>query len=67
MKAAVFEKVKEPLKVDENYPDPNISGELGQAIIEIEACGVCHTDFGYLEHGVPKSSLSEHILAVSHL
>ena len=53
MKAAVFEKVKEPLKVDENYPDPNISGELGQAIIEIEACGVCHTDFGYLEHGVP--------------
>ena len=53
MKAAVFEKVKEPLKVDENYPNPNISGELGQAIIEIEACGVCHTDFGYLEHGVP--------------
>jgi D-arabinose 1-dehydrogenase-like Zn-dependent alcohol dehydrogenase len=53
MKAAVFEKVKEPLKVDNNYPDPNISGELGHAIVEIEACGVCHTDFGYLEHGVP--------------
>ena len=53
MKAAVFEKVKEPLKLDDNYPDPNISGELSQAIIDIEACGVCHTDFGYLEHGVP--------------
>jgi len=53
MKAAVFEKVKEPLNLDNNYPDPNISGELGHAIIEIEACGVCHTDFGYLEHGVP--------------
>jgi len=53
MKAAVFEKVKEPLKLDDNYPDPNISGDMKQAIIEIEACGVCHTDFGYLEHGVP--------------
>jgi len=53
MRAAVFEKVKEPLKLDDNYPTPTILGELGQTIINIEACGVCHTDFGYLEHGVP--------------
>lgn len=53
MRAAVFEKVREPLRVVDDYPSPNISGELGQAIIDVEACGVCHTDFGYLEHGVP--------------
>ncbi|MFX1501666.1 MAG: zinc-binding dehydrogenase [Promethearchaeota archaeon] len=53
MKAAVFESVKEPLKLDNNYPDPIISGEFGKTIIEVEACGVCHTDFGYLELGVP--------------
>ncbi len=52
MRAAVFEKVKEPLKLDDNYATPTILGKLGQAIINIEACGVCHTDFGYLEHGV---------------
>ncbi|MHA2392770.1 MAG: zinc-binding dehydrogenase [Promethearchaeota archaeon] len=53
MRAAIFEKVKEPLKLDNNFPTPSISGELGQAVIEVVACGVCHTDFGYLEHGVP--------------
>ncbi|MFW9989821.1 MAG: zinc-binding dehydrogenase [Candidatus Odinarchaeota archaeon] len=53
MKAAVFERVKEPLKIDNDYPDPTITGELSKAIIDIEACGVCHTDFSYLEYGVP--------------
>jgi len=53
MRAAVFEKVKEPLKLVDDYPTPSISGALGQVIIEIEACGVCHTDLGYLDHGVP--------------
>jgi 6-hydroxycyclohex-1-ene-1-carbonyl-CoA dehydrogenase len=52
MRAALFEKVKEPLRLDDNYPTPSISGEVGKAIIEVVACGVCHTDFGYLEHGV---------------
>ena len=33
MKAAVFEKVKDPLKINNNYPDPTISNEKGQAIL----------------------------------
>ncbi|MFX1252614.1 MAG: zinc-binding dehydrogenase [Promethearchaeota archaeon] len=54
MRAAVFEKVKEPLKVVADYPTPTISdGELGQVIIDLEACGICHTDLGFLDHGVP--------------
>ncbi|MFX0050064.1 MAG: alcohol dehydrogenase catalytic domain-containing protein, partial [Candidatus Hermodarchaeota archaeon] len=53
MKAAVFEKVKTPMKIDENYPSPDISGKSGQVILNIEACGVCHTDLGFLDHGVP--------------
>ncbi len=53
MKAAVFEKVKTPMKIDENYPSPEISGKSGQVILDIKACGVCHTDLGFLDHGVP--------------
>lgn len=53
MKAALFEKVHDPLKVVADYPEPIIGYELGQVIIDIVACGVCHTDLGYLDHGVP--------------
>jgi 6-hydroxycyclohex-1-ene-1-carbonyl-CoA dehydrogenase len=53
MKAAVFEKVKEPLKIDSNYSSPTIGGENGKVLIDIAACGVCHTDLGFLDHGVP--------------
>jgi len=53
MRAAVFEKVKEPLNVVNDYPTPSIARDSGMAIVEVVACGVCHTDFGYLEHGVP--------------
>lgn len=53
MKAAVFEQVKKPLKLVEDYPDPSINNQIGQVIIELAACGVCHTDLGYLDHGVP--------------
>ena len=53
MRAAIFEKVKEPFKLVEDYPSPSISGELGKAIIDVVACGVCHTDIGYIDHGVP--------------
>ncbi|MFW9991064.1 MAG: zinc-binding dehydrogenase [Candidatus Odinarchaeota archaeon] len=52
MRAAVFEEVKKPLKLVDDYPEPVISGP-GQVIIELAACGVCHTDLGYLDHGVP--------------
>ncbi len=53
LRAAIFEKVKAPLKLLDYYPSPDISDELGKAIIEVVACGVCHTDIGYLDHGVP--------------
>lgn len=53
MKAAVFEKVNAPLKLIDNYQDPSIGSESGQVIIDIAACGVCHTDLGYSDHGVP--------------
>ena len=53
MRAAIFEKVKEPFTLTEDYPSPSISGELGKVIIDVVACGVCHTDIGYIDHGVP--------------
>ncbi|MHA2298830.1 MAG: alcohol dehydrogenase catalytic domain-containing protein [Candidatus Hodarchaeales archaeon] len=53
MRAAVFEEVKKQLKLVDDYPEPSISGERGQVIVELAACGVCHTDLGYLDHGVP--------------
>jgi 6-hydroxycyclohex-1-ene-1-carbonyl-CoA dehydrogenase len=53
MKAAVFEKVKTPLKLIDDYPFPNVSSISGQVILDITACGVCHTDLGFLDHGVP--------------
>ncbi|MFX1512804.1 MAG: zinc-binding dehydrogenase [Promethearchaeota archaeon] len=53
MRAAVFERVNTPFKLVEDYATPDISGKSGQVIIELAACGVCHTDLGYLDHGVP--------------
>lgn len=53
VRAAVFEDIKKPLKIVNNYPDPDISSKRGYVTVEIVACGVCHTDLGYLDHGVP--------------
>ncbi|MHA2102883.1 MAG: zinc-binding dehydrogenase, partial [Candidatus Hodarchaeales archaeon] len=53
MKAAVFEKAKTPLILANDYETPVIGKELGKVVVEITACGVCHTDLGYLDHGVP--------------
>ncbi len=50
MKAAVFYGPNQPLVVEEvPRPEPG-SGEL---LIKIAACGVCHTDMHYIDHGVP--------------
>lgn len=35
----------------EDIPVPKISD--GQVLIKVAACGVCHTDLHYIEHGVP--------------
>jgi D-arabinose 1-dehydrogenase-like Zn-dependent alcohol dehydrogenase len=53
LRAAVFEKVKSPLIVRDDYPNPNLSESQDQVIVDLTACGICHTDLGFLDHGVP--------------
>ncbi len=50
MKAAVFYAPKKPLKIEEvTTPDPG----HGEVLIKVAACGLCHTDLSYIDHGVP--------------
>jgi len=41
MKAAVLHEFKKPLRIEE-VPRPEL--EAGEVLIEVEACGVCHSD-----------------------
>jgi D-arabinose 1-dehydrogenase-like Zn-dependent alcohol dehydrogenase len=50
MKAAVFHGAGVGLKIEE-IPRPKIGSD--QVLVKVAACGVCHTDLHYLEHGVP--------------
>ena len=50
MKAAVFHGPERGLVV-EDVPVPQIGP--GEVLIKVAACGVCHTDCHYIEHGVP--------------
>ena len=50
MRAAVFHGKESGLKV-EDIPVPKIGAK--QALIKVAACGVCHTDLHYIDHGVP--------------
>ena len=50
MKAAVFYTANEPLRIEE-VPTPS-PGE-GQVLVKVAACGLCHTDLHYIDHGVP--------------
>jgi 6-hydroxycyclohex-1-ene-1-carbonyl-CoA dehydrogenase len=50
MKAAIFYGPHQPLEVQEvPTPEPG----PGQALVRVAACGVCHTDLHYIDHGVP--------------
>jgi len=50
MKAVLFVKPESPLIIEEiSMPEPN----TGEILIKVVACGVCHTDLHYIEHGVP--------------
>lgn len=50
MRAALFHGPDRPLSVDDvATPEPG-SGEI---LVEVAACGVCHTDLHYLDHGTP--------------
>ncbi|MDH3733387.1 MAG: zinc-binding dehydrogenase [Gemmatimonadota bacterium] len=50
MKAAVFHGSGEPVTVEE-VPDPRPA--VGEVLIRVAGCGVCHTDLHYLDHGTP--------------
>ncbi len=50
MKAAVFHAPNTPLRIEE-VPTPKPG--TGEVLVQVAACGVCHTDLHYLDHGVP--------------
>jgi propanol-preferring alcohol dehydrogenase len=50
MKAAVFHGSEKGLKI-EDISVPQINAD--QILVKVAACGVCHTDLHYIEHGVP--------------
>ncbi|MBI4723179.1 MAG: zinc-binding dehydrogenase [Candidatus Stahlbacteria bacterium] len=50
MKAAIFYGPNQPLKI-EDVPKPTAG--LGEIIVKVSACGVCHTDLHYIDSGVP--------------
>jgi propanol-preferring alcohol dehydrogenase len=50
MKAAVFHGTGKGLKV-EDIPVPQVTED--QILVKVAACGACHTDLHYIDHGVP--------------
>ncbi len=50
MKAAIFEGTNQPLVVKE-IPTPSPAPD--QILVQVAACGLCHTDLHYTDHGVP--------------
>ncbi|HVC19070.1 MAG TPA: zinc-binding dehydrogenase [Vicinamibacterales bacterium] len=50
MKAAIFHAAHQPLEVtDIPTPEP----KAGEARVRVAACGLCHTDLHYIDHGTP--------------
>lgn len=50
MKAAVFRGGGQPLTI-EDVPRPDPAPD--EVLIKVAACGVCHTDLHYVDHGTP--------------
>ncbi len=50
MKAAVFHGSDKGITI-EDIPVPKIGAQ--EMLVKVAACGVCHTDLHYIEHGVP--------------
>ena len=50
MKAMVFKEPNQPLVLEE-WPTPEPGA--GEIVVKVAACGVCHTDLHYIDHGVP--------------
>lgn len=49
MRAAVFHEPNAPLRL-QDWPDPR--PEAGEVLVRVAACGLCHTDLHYIDHGV---------------
>jgi 6-hydroxycyclohex-1-ene-1-carbonyl-CoA dehydrogenase len=50
MKAAFYYKDEQKLRIEEvTTPEPG----PGEVRVKVSACGICHTDLHYLDHGVP--------------
>ncbi|MEE9601912.1 MAG: zinc-binding dehydrogenase, partial [Thermoguttaceae bacterium] len=50
MKAAVFIEPNQPLEIqDIPIPEPGPN----EILVKVAACGVCHTDLHYIDHGTP--------------
>ena len=50
MKAAVLRDPAQPMLI-EDVPTPE--PKAGEVLVKVAACGVCHTDLHYLDHGTP--------------
>ncbi len=50
MKAAILYAAKEPLRIEE-IPTPTPGA--GEVLVKVAACGLCHTDLHYIDHGTP--------------
>ncbi len=50
MKAAIFEGANKPLKIDDVETPKTGPDDI---LVKIAACGVCHTDMHYIDHGTP--------------
>ncbi len=50
MRAAIFRGPNQPLDVTD-VPTP-VAG-AGEALVRVAACGLCHTDLHYIDHGTP--------------
>ena len=61
MRAAHFTGSGKPLELVD-LPDP-VPGE-GEVLVEVAACGICHTDLSFTDHGIP--TMKEPPLVLGH-
>lgn len=50
MRAAIFYEAKAPLQT-QDWPEPSPGQD--EVLVRVAACGLCHTDLHYIDHGVP--------------
>ena len=50
MRAAIFHEANAPLRV-QDWADPTPKPD--EILVRVAACGLCHTDLHYIDHGVP--------------